>query len=326
MIPSKLILAPMDGVIDAPMRRVLTSSCRYDYCESEFVRVSGQCVTSSRLLSMVPELRCGGVTAAGTPVYVQILGQEPEICAASAELACRLGAPGIDLNFGCPARQVNKSGGGAALLKDPDLMHGICCRVRDVVPAGIPLTAKMRLGWDSSDRCLELAEQIWSAGVDALCVHGRTREDGYATGTVRWDLIARIREACPVPVIANGDVFDRASAMECSRITGCDSLMLARGAVSLPNLADVIRLDAEPFSYRRMVEAVVAFTEAFREYSPDRDPFPRVKQFLSYLRGYYNAMVSLNIFRRVCACGSLAEAISLLQSSTAEADQLEPEA
>jgi tRNA-dihydrouridine synthase C len=314
----KLVLAPMDGVLDAPLRHVLTKINFYDYCESEFVRITDITVPAGVLLKKVPELSSGGRTDSGTPVYVQLLGQYPEVMASSAALACRMGAAGIDLNFGCPAKQVNKSNGGAALIKTPDLIAEICRAVRDSVPENIPVTAKMRLGYDSADHFLEIAEKIYSSGVDALCVHGRTKADGYLPDTVRWDLIGEIRKLCPVPVIANGDIFDRISAEKCISVTGCSMLMLARGALYLPNLANVIRNGEEPFSYEQMVETVHEFIAAFRRFSPEGNIFARMKQFLSYLREYYNELTANEIFKRVCRCSSEDEALALLDSTVAE--------
>ena len=225
----KLILAPMDGVLDVMMREVLTSCNHYYYAESEFVRIVDRPVTAEQLYKKVPELKDhDGLTASGTPVYVQFLGQNRETIARSALLAVKMGARGIDLNFGCPAKKVNNSHGGAALLKEPELIHDICSNVREMIPAEIPVTAKMRLGYENTDNYLLLAEKIYSAGVNALCVHGRTKMDGYLPGTVKWELIGDIRRQCPVTVIANGDIFSKESAQQCAQTTGCDHLMLAR--------------------------------------------------------------------------------------------------
>ncbi len=309
----KLILAPMDGVIDAPMRHVLTSFNNYDYCESEFVRIVDRCILPQNLLKKVPELPEGGVTSSKTPVYVQFLGQDPKAISESAVLACRLGALGIDLNFGCPAKQVNKSNGGAALLKDPDLIHDICCAVRDAVPSNIPVTAKMRLGFYDTENYLYIAEKIYSSGVNAMCVHGRTKVDEYLSGTVKWDLIGDIKKVSPIPVIANGDVFDRDAAKACQDITGCDTLMLGRGALYLPNLANVIKQDEAPFNFEKMVAAVKSFVEAFMNYYPTRNAFPRFKQYLSYLRVYYKVLDEKELFKKICRCPDLETGIKILE-------------
>ncbi len=318
MKPFNLILAPMDGVLDAPLRRVLTSCNSFFYCESEFVRITDIPVTKNVLLKKVPELRSGGVTASATPVYVQFLGQDPQAIATSAKLACQMGALGIDLNFGCPAKQVNRSNGGAALLKDPELIRQICTCVRDTVPSDIPVCAKMRLGFDSVEPYMDIAEKIFSSGVNALCVHGRTKMDEYLPNTVRWDLIGNIQRNAPVTVIANGDIFDRNSAAECAKITGCDHLMLARGNLYIPNLANMINLDEAPFTYGQMVEMVKMFMEGFSIFEPDRDPFPRLKQYLSYLRVYYKRLMTLDIFKQICRCDNASDGLKILEKCIQE--------
>ena len=115
----RIVLAPMEGVLDYSMRRLLTEINRYDWCVSEFVRVSDVVLSQKVFFKEVPELLEGGTTASGTPVWVQLLGSRPDIVAESAMVAVKLGAPGIDLNFGCPSRLVNKSMGGAAVLRNP---------------------------------------------------------------------------------------------------------------------------------------------------------------------------------------------------------------
>ena len=313
---SKLVLAPMDGVLDAPLRQVLTSVNNYDYCESEFVRIIDRCILPQNLLKKVPELESGGITSSGTPVYVQFLGQDPEAIAESAALACKMGAPGIDLNFGCPARQVNKSNGGAALLKDPDLIYHICSAVRDAVPGDIPVTAKMRLGFSDTHNFLLIAQRIYSSGVNAFCVHGRTKVDEYLAGTVKWDLIGQIRKVSPVPVIANGDIFSARAAGECMKVTGCDALMLGRGALYIPNLANMIRNGEDPFNFSRMVMTVKMFMDAFIHYYPQRDPFPRLKQYLSYLREGYPEIQSRDLFRKICRSSCWQEGIAILEQGS----------
>ena len=137
----RLILAPMEGVVDAVMRDQLTRLGGYERCVTEFVRVSQTLLPKRVFIRYSPELQQGGVTASGTPVFLQLLGSDPELMAANAERAAQLGAPGIDLNFGCPAKTVNRSQGGAALLRSPDLIRSICERF--TVLAGHPKLRSM---------------------------------------------------------------------------------------------------------------------------------------------------------------------------------------
>ena len=148
-LPPRMILAPMEGVVDAVMREQLTAIGGYERCVTEFVRVSQTVLPKRVFFRYAPELRQGGLTSSGTPVYLQLLGSNPELVAANAARAASLGAPGIDLNFGCPANTVNRSRGGAVLLRSPKLIRSICEQVRDSVPERTPVTAKIRLGYDS---------------------------------------------------------------------------------------------------------------------------------------------------------------------------------
>jgi tRNA-dihydrouridine synthase C len=133
--PPRILLAPMEGVMESVMRDMLTRIGGYERCVTEFVRVSSTVLPPKVYYRLCPELKQGGRTAAGTPVYVQLLGSDPVLMAANAAVAAKLGAPGIDLNFGCPAKTVNKSRGGATLLRTPEAVYEICSAVRDATPA-----------------------------------------------------------------------------------------------------------------------------------------------------------------------------------------------
>lgn len=306
----KLILAPMDGVLDGMMREILTSINTYDYAESEFIRIVDRPISKDVLLKKVPELNNEDCcTKSGTPVYIQFLGQDPNAISQSALLAVKMGACGIDLNFGCPAKKVNNSNGGAALLKDPDLIHEICCRVREIVPEKIPVTAKMRLGYENTDNYLYIAEKIWTSGVNALCVHGRTKMDEYLPGTVRWDLIGNIQQESPIPVIANGDIFDYEAAQRCCSVTRCHTLMLGRGALYVPNLTAVVRDNSSPLSVGELLPIIELYADACTRYHVNY--FARLKQFLSYIKVHYTEITPL--FRAVCHCASYEEALELLR-------------
>ena len=134
--------------MESVMRDILTRVGGYERCVTEFVRVSSTVLPPKVFYRLCPELRNEGRTQAGTPVYVQLLGSDPELMAANARVVAQLGAPGIDLNFGCPAKTVNKSRGGATLLRTPAAIYEVCKAVRDATPPDIPVTAKVRLGFD----------------------------------------------------------------------------------------------------------------------------------------------------------------------------------
>ena len=156
----KIVLAPMEGVVDHLMREMLTQIGGYDLCITEFVRVVDQKLPARVFTRLCPELLQGGKTRAGTPVRVQLLGQEPHWLAENAARAVELGSPGVDLNFGCPAKAVNKSRGGAVLLKETETLYRIVKAVRDAVPAQFPVSAKIRLGYDDTSLALDNAKAI----------------------------------------------------------------------------------------------------------------------------------------------------------------------
>ena len=137
----QIALAPMEGLVDDILRDVLTGVGGVDWCVTEFIRVSDRLLPASSFHRLAPELQRGAATRAGTPLRVQLLGSDPLCLADNAAYACSLGAPAIDLNFGCPAKTVNKSRGGAILLNEPDLLHSILHEVRKAVPGPIPVTA-----------------------------------------------------------------------------------------------------------------------------------------------------------------------------------------
>jgi tRNA-dihydrouridine synthase C len=172
-------LAPMEGLIDPPMRQILTQAGHFDYCVTEFLRVVDQCLPERVFYRLCPELHQGGVTASGVPVHVQLLGSNPQAMAENAALVARLGAPVIDINFGCPAKTVNRNMGGAALLAYPERIYQTVLAVRKAVPIHLPVTAKMRLGLEHSDQAVDIALAIEAAGASWVTIHARTKAQGY---------------------------------------------------------------------------------------------------------------------------------------------------
>ncbi len=237
---SKIFLAPMDGLADSLLRDLLTRVGGYDGAVSEFLRVSGTPLPLRSFRRVCPELDNRSRTRSGTPVVVQLLGSHPERMAETAARLATLAPVGIDLNFGCPAPTVNRHGGGAMLLDDPELMRRIALAVRAAVPQSIPVTAKMRLGVRDTGKTLECARALESGGVASLVVHARTKIDAYRP-PAHWEWIARVREAVAVPVIANGEIWSAADYDRCREVTGCADVMIGRGAVADPFLARRIR-------------------------------------------------------------------------------------
>ena len=237
---SRILLAPMEGLADWLLRDILTQAGGYDVAVSEFVRVAGPKMPPRSFRRVCPELWDGGKTSTGVPVIVQLLGSDPGLMAESAAQLVSLSPPGIDLNFGCPAPTVNRSGGGAVLLEDPALIGRIVAAVRQAVPATIPVSAKMRLGVSDTAKALECALAMQAGGASSLVVHARTRDEFYRP-PAHWEWIARIREAVSIPVIANGEVWTLDDYRRCRQATGCDDVMIGRGAVANPLLARRIK-------------------------------------------------------------------------------------
>jgi tRNA-dihydrouridine synthase C len=239
-----LLLAPMEGLVDFVLRDILTRVGGIDRCVSEFIRVSGTLLPERAFLRIVPELRNGGRTPAGVPVRAQLLGSDPGCLADNAARLAALGPAGIDLNFGCPAKTVNRHRGGAVLLDEPELVHAIVAAVRRAVPAPMPVSAKMRLGYNDSARMLDCARAIAAGGASELVVHARTKADGYRPPAY-WERLPEIRAAVSIPVIANGEIWTVDDALRCREVSGCDALMLGRGIVADPGLAlSIRRIDA----------------------------------------------------------------------------------
>lgn len=250
----KLILAPMEGLTDVHMRDLLTRIAGpqgYDWCVTEFIRITDRLLPPRTFHQYCPELLTGSRTAAGTPVHVQLLGSEAQVLADNAARAVELGAPAIDLNFGCPAKTVNRHRGGAVLLDEPDVVHAIVHAVRQAVPPGVPVSAKMRLGVSDRERMLDNARGIEAAGASWVTVHARTKADGYRP-PAHWDAIGLIRQAVRFRVIANGDVVSPAEAARCRALSGCEDLMVGRGAVSRPDLIRQLRGDTEQLDWAEM--------------------------------------------------------------------------
>ena len=303
----QIALAPMEGVVDEILRDVLTRVGGIDWCVTEFIRVNDRLLPEASFSKLAPELAGGARTRAGTPVRVQLLGSDPQCLAENAALACELGAPVIDLNFGCPAKTVNKSRGGAILLREPEVLHAIVQAVRHAVPAHIPVTAKMRLGYEHPDAAVECAQALADAGAAQIVVHARTKMDGYRPPAY-WEWIARIAEAVSVPVYANGEVWSLEDWRRCRAESGVEDIMLGRGLLSRPDLARQIAAERDGEQWQALdwpqIQLLLQdFWQQSRnkllpQYSPGR-----LKQWLKMLaRSYPQAQELFCAVRRESDC------------------------
>ncbi|MDR3384055.1 tRNA dihydrouridine synthase [Cupriavidus basilensis] len=284
---SRLFLAPMEGLADYVLRDVLTGSGGYDGCVSEFVRVTGSLLPERVYERDTPEILRGGHTPGGTPMVIQLLGSDPEWLAVNAAQAATVSPHGIDLNFGCPAKVVNRHGGGAMLLADPELLNRIVLSVRAAVPANIAVTAKMRLGVSDTALAIDCATALAEGGAASLVVHARTRDHGYRP-PAHWEWIARIDAAVDVPVVANGEVWTVADWERCRAVSGCADVMIGRGAVSDPFLALRIRglMDRMPCAeeWPSVLRHIADYLKKLQANDECLHEHGRVKLWLSYLK------------------------------------------
>lgn len=238
----KIYLAPMEGLLDYVLRDVLSAIGGLDKCVSEFIRINDQLLPKRVFTRIVPELLNQSKTRSGVPVWPQLLGSDPICMAENAAQLASFNPAGIDINFGCPAKIVNRHGGGASMLLDPESVGQVVAAVRKAVPAQIPISAKMRLGYFDDSLAVDCAQAIANAGACELVVHGRTKIQAY-TPPAYWDKIADLKNAVHIPVIANGEIWSIADARQCLKDSQCDALMLGRGMVADPGLALAIRWD-----------------------------------------------------------------------------------
>ncbi|HEY5930469.1 MAG TPA: tRNA-dihydrouridine synthase [Burkholderiales bacterium] len=282
-----ILLAPMEGLLDFVLRDVITRVGGIDRCVSEFIRVTGTLLPDRTFLRIIPELNNRGRTPAGVPVRAQLLGSDPACMAENAARLAALGPEGIDLNFGCPAKGVNRHRGGAVLLDEPELIAQIVAAVRRAVPDHMPVSAKMRLGYNCSTRTLECAHAIESGGAMELVVHARTKADGYRPPAY-WERIREIRNAVRIPVIANGEIWNVEDAQRCRDLSGCNAIMLGRGIVADPGLALAIRNEtAEGVSWDQMLPLMERFWEIIGTHNLPQHRAGRLKQWLNLLRRRY---------------------------------------
>ncbi|CPR19154.1 tRNA dihydrouridine(16) synthase DusC [Brenneria goodwinii] len=289
----RILLAPMEGVLDSLVRELLTEVNDYDLCITEFLRVVDQRLPVKSFYRLCPELHHASRTPSGTPVRVQLLGQYPHWLAENASRAVELGSYGVDLNCGCPSKLVNGSGGGATLLKDPELIYQGAKAIREAVPAHLPVTVKVRLGWDSGDRQFEIADAVQQAGATEIAVHGRTKEDGYRAECINWRAIGEIRRRLTIPVIANGEIWDWQSARACMAATGCDAIMIGRGALNVPNLSRVIKYNEPRMPWTEVMLLLRKYVRLEKQGDTGLYHVARIKQWLGYLRKEYTEASAL---------------------------------
>ncbi len=222
------ILAPMAGVSQMPFR-VLARSFGAGLAPTELISAKGLLHRNQRTLHYLIH-----DVARETPHCVQLFGGDLEPMTQAARACVDEGANIIDINMGCPVRKVTKTGAGSALLCDVARAAEVLGAIRRAVPQSVAVTAKLRAGWDADHiNCVEMAQALQQAGCQAVALHARTRAQGYS-GTANWDLIGQVKQAVRIPVIGNGDVVTVADAHAMRARTGCDAVMIGRGALGNP--------------------------------------------------------------------------------------------
>jgi tRNA-dihydrouridine synthase B len=237
-LDNNVILAPLAGITNLPFRLLAKSSGCGLVC-SEMISANGLVYQSGRTEQMIdsaPEEK---------PLSVQIFGSDPGIMARAAAIVESKGADIVDINFGCSVRKVIKTGSGVALMRTPDQAKALLAAVRKAIR--IPLTIKIRSGWDASGReALKIAEIAQNCGVDAIAVHPRTAGQQFR-GRADWSIIAAVKKNVGIPVIGNGDIVSARDALKMLEETGCDAVMIGRRAIGNPTIFSrvLLRLKGE---------------------------------------------------------------------------------
>ena len=285
-IPNRLFLAPVDSVFDPPFRRTLKRIGKVGVTYSEVINATGLFHRAKK--AHRKSLRFPGEA----PYAVQLSDYQPDVL---ADMAARLqdekSCEFVDLNLGCPARRTVNSQSGASLLLHPDRIQAIVAAMRKVLE--IPLTAKIRIGWDAERiNGVEVAKILEGEGVDLVTVHGRTRTQAYG-GISNWEYIGKVKQAVNIPVIANGDVVDWASAKKMLEVTGADGVMVARAAFGDPwalrriyEMNDTIRPTPDEV-LETMLDHLDFQLDFFADEEKSLPPFR--KHLLWYVKGYPGA-------------------------------------
>jgi len=312
----RILLAPMEGVVDAQMRAVLTQLGGYHRCVTEFVRVTEQRIPNHVFRRFSPELEQGGTTPSGTPVYIQLLGGNAKFMAINAARVAKLEPRGIDINFGCPSKTVNNSDGGSVLLREPQRVGEIIRAVRDAVDPSIPVTAKIRLGFSNSDLLDEVVQNVVDGGANELAIHARTKEDRYKPPAY-WSVVKSVSDKISLPVTINGEIWSADDAVKALKQSGCQDLMLGRGAMAFPDLAAAIQARVSGVVYQVMPwQEVLTLVYDYLKSTENKHPMfvsNRAKQWLVFLQMHYPQ--AIHMFHAIKRLKSASDIFSALEAS-----------
>ena len=317
-----ILLAPMAGDTDSAMR-ILSAEQGAELTVTEMISAKAMHYEDTKTWALAQ------VRAGEGPVSVQIFGHEPEIVAEAVRLLSDgshvYGPPGIrpasvDINMGCPVKKITANGEGSALMREPALAAEILsAAVEAGRPFGIPITVKIRAGWDDAHKnAVEIACLAEAAGVAAITVHGRTREQLYAPGTVDLGIIRAVKEAVSVPVVGNGDIFSAEDALRMREECGCDGIMVARGALGDPFLFRSIvaalegRLEVSP----TLEERIETACRHLRLKVEEKGEFTGVRESRNLLGRYLRGIPGSAALRdALCRASTVFEAETILRSA-----------
>lgn len=274
-LSAPLALAPMAGITDLPFRLI----CRRLGCGmtvSEMVSAKGLLYKNVKTTEMLR------IDDGERPTAIQLFGSVPAELAEAARMVEASGADMIDFNMGCPVPKIVNNGEGSALMKNPQLAHDILAAMVKAVK--IPVTVKFRAGWEDANRnAVEIARAVEAAGVSAVAVHGRTRQQFYE-GKADWSIIADVKQAVSVPVFGNGDIFTVADGLRMLEQTGCDGLMIGRGA------------DGNPWLFTALAAALRG--EPLPQPPSLKERLAQASEHLEMLIAYKNEVVAVKEMRR----------------------------
>lgn len=296
-LAAPLALAPMAGITDLPFRLI----CRRLGCGmtvSEMVSAKGLLYKNVKTTEMLR------IDDGERPTAIQLFGSVPEELAEAARMVEAGGADMIDFNMGCPVPKIVNNGEGSALMKQPQLAHDILAAMVKAVK--IPVTVKFRAGWDDSNRnAIEIAKAVEAAGVSAVAVHGRTRQQFYE-GKADWGIIAEVKQAVKVPVFGNGDIFTVEDGLRMLAETGVDGLMIGRGADGNPwifrELAAVLRGEERPAapSLQERLAQAAEHLDMLIDYKGEHISVKEMRRHISaYLKGLPHAAEFRGRFHKV---------------------------
>ncbi len=295
VLPNNLLLAPMAGITNLPVR-LLAREMGAALCFTEMVSVNGLVREGEKSFDLVRSV------PADRPLGIQLFGDDPACMAEGARLVAGFGDL-IDINMGCPVRKVVASGAGSALLRDPGRVREIIRAVRRATT--LPLTIKIRTGWDATDQTfLEVARIAEGEGCDAVTLHPRSRAQMFE-GHADWAKIAELKETVTVPVIGSGDLFTAGDAVAMLRQTGCDGVMIARGGLGNPwifreALALMAGREPEPPTPKERLTVALRHLELFTTLAGERVAVREMRKHLSwYVRGLPGAARFRELINRV---------------------------